>query len=217
MLGFGQGCKKGATASARLRPPAPRLPPSPVLVPRLPSAIAKPVPVTVGTHWGLSPCHGEHPAPRCLFPILVPGCRCPRRPLAGSPWKQLRAGAPVHSGAEARGILSRCSPFNPPLSGDRAGFVHGTGSPARRSAGGSGDACPQVPAQLLRSLQRRRGSRVGTAGLGAPECSPGPALRILYQGAGAAGVFLLRWRTRGDLGDPRALPGRFGEAWWLRY
>lgn len=62
-------------------------------------------------------------------------------------------GAPVHSGAEARGILSRCSPFNPPLSGDRAGFVRAAGSPARRSAGG-GTGGTQIEPLLSASFTR---------------------------------------------------------------
>lgn len=118
--------------------------------------MAEPIAVTAGTLWDLIPCPmGSTQVPAASSPSSSSAAAAAALggPKPGPLGNSSVPGAPVHSGAEARGILSRCSPFNPPLSGDRAGFVRAAGSPARRSAGG-GTGGTQIEPLLSASFTR---------------------------------------------------------------
>lgn len=93
-----------------------------------------------GPGGGTTPTPGNMWDPDASSRPLFPGCHShvpPSIPAAPRP-----VPLETHPGAEAWGILSSCSPFNPPLSRDRAGLVPSAGSPARRGGCWRGEGTP---------------------------------------------------------------------------
>lgn len=177
--------------------------PGSISLPRVSSSASSPSPGSHPSSLGLllrrrgpsggTPCPGQRVGPRCLFLTLFPGCHG-RVPLS-----IVVAPQPVpletHPGAEARGILSRCSPFNPPLSGDRAGLVPGTGSPARHSGcwgGGEGTPSPSPPVPAAPPAH-------------GPHGCPSAWDRVAWARGGASAAELM-WVPRRAWGAPKWAP-----------
>lgn len=97
--------------------------------------------------WGCTggtPSPGQRVGPRCPFP---PFPSCPSRVPPSVPVAPQPVPLETRPGAEAPGILSRCSPFSPPLSRDKRGLFPVRGARPGTAAGGMRDPRPHRPPQ----------------------------------------------------------------------
>lgn len=195
-MGQGFGCGLGAAALPGLHPPAPRGVPSAGPGPRIPP---EPLAAMVGTR-------RRDPRATCGTPMPLPDPFSPSILAAPRP-----VPLETHPGAEAWGILNSCSPFNPPLSGDRAGLVPGAGSSARHGGcwGGEGTPSPTVVPRPHTCPMADMGPRQGLGGTkmcspGSSRCSPGPPAlpRASFPGAGCGITMAGAFHGR-DLGKPQ--------------
>lgn len=167
-----------------------------------PGSIPAPFPFPDTTRLPLASCcqagtwHWDPPArgtPMSL-PNPFPGChgRVPPSILAAPRPVPLE----THPGAEAWGILSRCSPFNPPLRGTERGLFP-VRSPAR-SCGCWGQRGPPFPASPQPSPRHTRPMGAGGTRGGHSPADVGPtwewgALQWGPQGAPGAAPSVLQW------------------------